>query len=315
MDIVTQSKKAGYDYLLVLKQTDKNRRSYNGYRYGDVGDEEEIRDYDNDPICNDKGFYGWAWGYGVGDGKDLDILNSKFVILRVPISDVIQVGSKVKFKKYKIEKWFDTFLEAKIYLLNYFIKICGKGEQQSKDYLGQSGSSSSVGQSGSHSSAGQSGDSSSIGQSGSRSSAGQSGHYSSVGQSGPLSSVGQSGDYSSIGQSGYYSSVGQSGLRSSAGQSGGYSSVEQSGHYSACAITGEGCKVDTKYGCISVAAKVVYWRVRKDSALVQWWKDSNNKVNTKFFKGSVILRKYKIKDGQVVKIEKGEVRKELSNGC
>ena len=337
--------------IKVIKQTDKDGKTYGGYKYKDA---DEIKDFDGKAKCNDKGFYGWALGYGLGEGKGINI-NNKFAILEVDKKKgIVQISAKLKFKAYKLVKWC-SFVEAVTSLITDFISACMKGKKQSGyrssvgqsgDYssvgqsgyrssvgqsgnyssVGQSGYRSSVGQSGDCSSVGQSGDCSSVGQSGNCSSVGQSGNYSSVGQSGGSSSVGQSGgrssvgqsgyrssvgqsgDYSSVGQSGNYSSVGQSGDYSSVGQSGNYSSVGQSGDYSACAITGEECVIDTHKGSISVSANKVYWILRKESCLVQWWREGKE-AKMKFFKATTVMKKLNLKEGDKVVINKGEISK------
>jgi len=345
MDIIKQTER----YIKVIKQTNQDGTTYNGYKYKES---DEINDFDGKAQYNNKGFYGWALGYGLGDGKNVNIFN-KFAILEVDKNQgAVQIDTKLKFKAYKLIKWC-SFTEAVTSLIPDFISACMKRKKQSGDYssagqsgdyssvgqsgnccsAGQSGYYSSVGQSGNYSSVGQSGNYSSVGQSGYRSSAGQSGNCSSVGQSGNCSSVGQSGKYSSVGQSGDYSSVGQNGYCSSVGQSGDCSSVGQSGDcssvgqsgdccsvgqsgdrcsvgqsgdWSACAITGEECTVDTHKGCIAVSAKKVYWILRKESCLVQWWREED-KSKMKFFKASTVMRELELKDGDKVVIYKGIV--------
>jgi len=61
-------------------------------------------------------------------------------------------------------------------------------------------------------------------------------------------------------------------------------------------ITGEECTVDTHKGCIAVSAKKVYWILRKESCLVQWWREED-KSKMKFFKASTVMRELELKDG------------------
>ena len=89
------------DKVLVLKHTDKDRKAYNNYQYPDVGGGDTIS-FDNKPECNDKGFYGWAYGIGIGDGKDVDS-QGKWALLEVEAKKgIVQIGLKVKFASYKL---------------------------------------------------------------------------------------------------------------------------------------------------------------------------------------------------------------------
>ena len=58
------------DEVLILRCINKDGTSYNGFvNPMKVGESIKPDTWDPDPVCGD-GIHGWAWGLGLGDGKD-----------------------------------------------------------------------------------------------------------------------------------------------------------------------------------------------------------------------------------------------------
>ncbi|KAF0156324.1 MAG: phage related protein Gp53, partial [Elusimicrobia bacterium] len=96
--------------VLVLKCIEANGTSHDGaFRWPESGPV-ECPDWDSAPRCPDDngkggGLFGWAWGIGVGDGKDPSYLpTARWLVVACDPADVVLVkdASKVKFRRGEV---------------------------------------------------------------------------------------------------------------------------------------------------------------------------------------------------------------------
>jgi hypothetical protein len=78
----------------ILKCVDKDGVSFGGFQWPSSG---PVRpDYCSmDGTCDSGGLFGWAWGVGVGGGKEPDYLG-RWIVFSAPPKQVVDLGDKVK---------------------------------------------------------------------------------------------------------------------------------------------------------------------------------------------------------------------------
>ena len=95
--------------VLVLRTTDKDGKSYQGYQWPESGDV-TAPDWQPTKECG-HGFHGWLWG--AGDWKLKSECHAPWwYVLEVEESSLIDLGGKVKFPKCKIVSRFRHWREA-----------------------------------------------------------------------------------------------------------------------------------------------------------------------------------------------------------
>jgi hypothetical protein len=104
----------GGDKVLILRRIDANgtsnsQRLVNGqsvtrepFRWPDgINVEVQCDDWDPRPVCGG-GLHGWAWGMGLGDGADYDIIADRWLVLAADPADVVgelEKGWKCKCRR------------------------------------------------------------------------------------------------------------------------------------------------------------------------------------------------------------------------
>lgn len=86
--------------VLILRFSDPDGRSYGGFQHPmELGEFVTAPDWNPEPVCGG-GIHGWAWGIGLGNGKDPDWKGLWQVYGVIPELVVGNVGSgpKCKFK-------------------------------------------------------------------------------------------------------------------------------------------------------------------------------------------------------------------------
>jgi hypothetical protein len=301
------------DRVLLVKIVNKDMTSYGGFVWPKAGPVTPAK-WSRQPDCDSGGLFGWAWGTGLGDGKDPHAGLTWLVFSAKP-ENVIMVGSGPKVKAVPGE---DGSLPEVVYCGTQAgaMKFTHEGRMawivgNARSSAASSGDSSSAASSGDSSSAASSGDSSSAASSGDRSSAASSGDRSSAASSGDSSSAASSGYSSSAASSGYSSSAASSGDSSSAASSGDRSSAASSGDRSISAACGEYVTVEsTGKGGICVAnADRLIWKSHPNAILVVRWKHPKKKEDTF---PSIMIDGAKLK-GRVVNIQYGKIVKEFTS--
>lgn len=89
-------KSAVTDKVLVLRTSDKDRRSYNGFQWPESGPVEAL-DWDPDPRCGG-GLHGSLWGEGRGELLDWED-DATWQVVEVDAEDIIDLGGHVKFPR------------------------------------------------------------------------------------------------------------------------------------------------------------------------------------------------------------------------
>jgi len=109
----------GGEDVLVLRFVGKDGKSYNGFQHPLViGESVTAPDWNPAPICGG-GIHGWAWGIGMGEGKDpdWDALWQVYACRPEDITGEIEHGQKVKFRTGRLV-FLDTWNKAISFVLS-----------------------------------------------------------------------------------------------------------------------------------------------------------------------------------------------------
>jgi hypothetical protein len=146
----------GGDNVLVVKCCDFRGRGHDEYDWNDKVNADVGDKWNSKPVCDDGGFYGWAWGFFVGDGRDPDALGLWAVYAVKPDDLVCVEGGKTKWRRGARVFW-GTQAEAMAYTMTGRVALVEKNSSGSASATGWRGSASATGWSGSASATGESG--------------------------------------------------------------------------------------------------------------------------------------------------------------
>jgi hypothetical protein len=106
--------------VLILRFSNKDGTAYKGFQHPmEVGKRVTAKDWNKEPKCGG-GIHGWAWGIGLGDGKDPEWQDGLWQVYGVKPSNIIgeiQGGQKVKFKT-GILRFKGDWYEAMMFILD-----------------------------------------------------------------------------------------------------------------------------------------------------------------------------------------------------
>ena len=203
-------------YVQIVKCVNYDMTSYNGFVWptsGPVCPDKWSRETD----CNSGGLFGWPWGVGIADGKNL---GGKWLIFRAKPENIIFVGP-CKVKAVPSEDgelpevvFCGEMADAMKFTMAGRVKWVQHNSSGSASATGDRGSASATGYSGSASATGSSGSASATGSSGSASATGDRGSASATGYRGSASATGDRGSASATGDRGSASATGYSGSAS-----------------------------------------------------------------------------------------------------
>lgn len=88
------------DTVLLVKCLNRDGTSHNGFKWPQVGETIEDARWDGKPTCDGGGFFGWPWGFGVGDGREANAIADWIVFAALPV-DIIGFGQNQKAKARK----------------------------------------------------------------------------------------------------------------------------------------------------------------------------------------------------------------------
>src|SRR5579872_4401356 len=161
--------------------------------------------------CCGGGIHGWAWGIGIGGGKEPNWSGIWLVIGCAP-EDVVHVTERghkekarcgfIRFVSKPGEWWKATefVLSGQIAWVQQAARASATGERGSASATGERGSASATGWSGRASATGGRGSASATGRSGRASATGERGSASATGESGSASATGERGSASATGE-------------------------------------------------------------------------------------------------------------------
>ena len=261
--------------VLVVKCNDSKCRGCNGLDWSDKTEVDIGDKWNPNPVCDDGGYYGWAWGIGVGSGKQVDV-RGVWHVWEVFPGDIVSFDGKAKWKRGK-RVFVGCYAEAMKFTMYGRQKLVAEKSKGSASASGDQGSASA---SGDHGSASASGD---------HGSASASGFYGSASASGDYGSASASGDHGralASGDCGSASASGEMGIASVTCAEN--FSVVESGVGGICAVIGETFK----------------WKVHIDSVLIQRWESGG-----KFQTAVLYPKKLKLKTGTTVVVNKGKIAK------
>ena len=254
----------GGDKVLLLKRINKeDRTTYNGFKYGQVGDMAVAPDWDPTPECGG-GLHAWPWGLGLGAGTKFDIINDEWLVLAADPADTVNIeNTKCKFRKGKIV-YSGDFAGAWAMIVDgrdALIREMAKSGA-TKDCAASSGDGSTSASSGDGSTSASSGYGSTSASSGCDSKSASSGYNSTSASSGDGSASASAGFGSvsdNIGKGGVAAAIGRNG-RAKAGESG-------------CIMLTEWIESERRYvpvtGCVGYdGIKANTWYTAKDRKLV-----------------------------------------------
>jgi hypothetical protein len=262
------------DKVLVLKCVGANMRGHGNFPYpqsGPVecpdewcaewgGEKPEVwrGGWEPDQKCG-AGLHGWAWGLGVGEGRDADYnpITSRWLVIACAPADVvgevratgIDAGQKVKFRAGGVVYCGDWRGAYGLVIdgLIAWIAASADGNAAASGYSGNAAAS---------------------GDSGNAAASGDRGNAAASGYSGNAAASGYSGNAAA---SGYSGNAAASGDRGNAAVSGDESKAN-SGPCAVAAASGEGCTVTCEYGGIcAVVAHECYWTPEPETVMVQRW--------------------------------------------
>ena len=227
--------------VLVVKCNDSKCRGCNGFDWSDKTNVDIGDKWNPEPVCDNGGYYGWAWGIGVGSGKQADVRGVWHVWEVLP-DDIVLFNGKAKWKRGK-RVFVGCYAEAMKFTMYGRQKLVAEKSKGSASASGDCGSASASGDHGSASASGYRGSASASGDNGSASASGFYGSASASGDHGSASASGEMGIASVTCAENF--------------------SVVESGVGGICAVIGETCK----------------WKVHVDSVLIQRW-ESGGKFRT-----------------------------------
>jgi|SRR5579859_2565789 len=197
------------DEVFILKCVDPEGKAYGGFSWPlTVGATVEAPDWDPTPKCGG-GLHGWAWGIGIGGGKDPDWHYGIWIAFSTKPEDVVHIVNDGSGDKDK----------ARCCVIRYVSK-CGDWQGATNFILaGQiawvqqasRGAASATGSSGAASATGYRGAASATGSRGAASATGSSGAASATGSRGAASATGSRGAASATGYRGAASATGDRG--------------------------------------------------------------------------------------------------------
>ncbi len=195
------------------------------------------------------GLHGWAWGIGIGGGKEPD-WNGVWIVFSAAPEEITHIsggGGQEKAKRGTIEfvSAPGDWQAATNFILAGQIAWIEHASSGAASATGESGAASATGESGAASATGESGAASATGESGAASATGYRGAASATGHSGAASATGESGAASATGYRGAASATGYRGAASATGYRGAASATghrgaaSATGHSGAASATGE----------------------------------------------------------------------------
>ncbi len=270
--------------VLVVKCNDSKCRGYNGLDWSDKTEVDIGDKWNPNPVCDNGGYYGWAWGIGVGCGKKADV-GGVWHVWEVLPDDIVSFDGKEKWRKGK-RVFVGCYAEAMTFTMAGRQEFVSKESKGSASASGNHGSASASGDQGSASASGNHGSASASGYRGSASASGYRGSASASGYQGSASASGYRGSASASGYQGSASASGEMGIASVTCAEN--FSVVESGVGGICAVIGETFK----------------WKVHIDSVLIQRWESGG-----KFRTAVLYPKKLKLKTGVTVVVNKGKIAK------
>ena len=297
--------------VLVVKCNDSKCRGCNGLDWSDKTEVDIGDKWNPNPVCDDGGYYGWAWGIGVGSGKQVDV-RGVWHVWEVFPGDIVSFDGKAKWKRGK-RVFVGCYAEAMKFTMYGRQKLVAEKSKGSASASGDQGSASASGDHGSASASGYRGSASASGDHGSASASGDHGSASASGDHGSASA---SGDHGSASASGFYGSASASGDYGSASASGDHGRALASGDCGSASASGEmgiasvTCAenfsvVESGVGGIcAVIGETFKWKVHIDSVLIQRWESGG-----KFQTAVLYPKKLKLKTGTTVVVNKGKIAK------
>ncbi len=278
----------GGDRVLLVKCVNMDMTGHNGFKWPEAGPVKP-ETWSRDANCASGGLFGWPWGIGLGEGKEiLPDSKGRWLVFAVWPDNVIEISGKSKAVPGN-----DGVLPEVVFCgtMADVMKYTSTGRIAWIEHW-SSGAASNSGDSGAASNSGDRGAASNSGYRGAASNSGSSGAASNSGDSGAASNSGDRGAASNSGYRGAASNSGSSGAASNSGSRG-----------IACS-TGEYSTIETSAtGLAAITANIAYWRVRKGAVLVQRWAEENKS-------GMVVFdaNKRKLKDGALYEINCGKIK-------
>ena len=146
--------------VLIVKCTNADRVAYGGFVYpAEVGAVVGASDWNPEATCG-SGLHGWAWGLGIGEGKEADY-HGVWYVLAVDPKDVVNLSGKCKFPRGTVRyvgQWAGALSMTLAGRIAYTVQASSgsasnSGDRGSASNSGSSGSASNSGYSGSASTA------------------------------------------------------------------------------------------------------------------------------------------------------------------
>jgi hypothetical protein len=220
--------------VLVLRFADANGKSYEGFQHPmEIGHRVTPPDWDPKPKCGG-GIHGWAWGIGLGEGKDPD-WSALWQVYGAKPEDVVgnlEAGMKCKFRTGVLRHKGDWH-SAMMFILD--------GQKRWVEHFSDGQSSAT-------------GDRSASSATGDRSASSATGYRSASSATGYSSASSATGDSSASSATGYSSASSATGDSSASSATGDSSASSATGDRSASVVTGlDGKARAGKYGCIALA--------------------------------------------------------------
>jgi len=219
--------------VLILRFSDKNGKSYNGFQHPMTVGESVVEPKWNEAAVCGGGIHGWPWGIGLGEGKECEWESLWQVYGAKPEEVVgeIEGGQKCKFKTGTL-RFLGKWDEAMKFILSGQIKWVEQWAGE-KHATGDRSASSATG------------DRSASSATGYRSASSATGDRSASSATGYRSASSATGDRSASSATGY----------SSASSATGYSSASSAtGKASAAIVTGDNGRAKAgEYGCVALA--------------------------------------------------------------
>ena len=246
----------GGEYVLILKCVKRDGTGHGEFLWPKSGPVTNPY-WSRDPTCDSGGLFGWAWGMGIGEGRDPDAC-APWIVFRAKPENVILVDS-VKVKAVPGEDgeepevvFYGEQADALAFVLDgqiAWIANNAKGKSKATDWRG---SASATGWRGSASATGERGSASATGLRGSASATGESGSASATGENGSASATGWRGSASATGSNSAAICVGYNG-KAKAGDHGiiviAYRDTQNNCTKWAVGVVGDNIKENTWYRC------------------------------------------------------------------
>ena len=246
--------------VLILRFSDKNGKSYNGFQHPMTVGESVVEPKWNEAAVCGGGIHGWPWGIGLGEGKECEWESLWQVYGAKPEEVVgeIEGGQKCKFKTGTL-RFLGKWDEAMKFILSGQIKWVEQwagekhatGDRSASSATGYRSASSATGYRSASSATGNSSASSATGDSSASSATGDSSASSATGYSSASSAT---GDRSASSATGYRSASSATGDRSASSATGYSSASSATGKASAAIVTGDNGRAKAgEYGCVALA--------------------------------------------------------------